>query len=315
MKSTGFWRIRVAAGLSAALAAALLIGAAGTPAEAAKRAAAVQRPDRSPVRLLAWAVRPANAPRGSRPDYLIGTAHITLPKGKSVSKEFLRALRGCDRFLVEADLNQVTPEIVAKYILLAEGESLDAMLPEEALAKLEAAARPMGLGREQLNRMEPWYLSMLLTLPSAASPERMLDYVLAQAAKKRKLDVGYLETADDVLAAMDAIDGKEEIAMLIEALDDLEGQRRQARDLEAAYLRSDLPAISKLALQPERARKYPDFFERLLHSRNRKWLPKVESALQNTDAIVAVGLLHLVGKDGLLETLKTRGYKVEAVRL
>lgn len=309
MKRERNWRIRIVAGLSAA--SLLALGPA--PRAEAKRPVARKAAATAPVRVLAWKVRPKAAP-GAKPDYLVGTAHITIPKGVPVSRDFLRALAGCDRFMVEADLDEVTPEVVARYIVLEEGESLDALLPETAWVKLKAAASPMGLGPEQLSRLEPWYLSMLLTLPSA-TPERLLDAVLAQSATQRKLAIGYLETADDVLGAMDAVDDKEGLGMLVEALDDLESQRRQAKAVETAYLRGDLAAIEKVLFDAERMSRYPDFFERLLYARNRNWLPKVESALQNTDAMIAVGLGHLVGAGGLLRTLEKQGYKVEAVRL
>lgn len=301
--------------------AALLVGLLPLPSGAAKRTAGSKAAP-AVVRLFAWKVwppgpggHPGRPGHPRRPDYLVGTAHVTLPTGLSISREFLRALAGCDRFLMEADLETVTPEVVARYIVLGEGKTLEHLLPAEALDKLEVAVRPIGLPREQMNRLEPWYLSLLLTLPSNSRPDRILDGLLMQAALRRKLSVGYLETADDVLGAMDAVDGKEQVAMLVETLDDLDGQRRQARELEAAYLQGDLQALEKLLLQADRVNKYPDFYERLLFARNRAWLPKVESAVQNTDAMIAVGLGHLVGRDGLLESLRKRGYRIERTRL
>jgi hypothetical protein len=46
--------------------------------------------------------------------------------------------------------------------------------------------------------------------------------------------------------------------------------------------------------------------------RNRRWLTQIETLIaQGDDAMVVVGAAHLVGQDGVIAMLKTRGYKLE----
>ena len=49
----------------------------------------------------------------------------------------------------------------------------------------------------------------------------------------------------------------------------------------------------------------------LLTARNRKWLPQVEKMLKSGKVhFVTVGAAHLVGRHGIVEMLRAKGYKI-----
>jgi uncharacterized protein YbaP (TraB family) len=52
--------------------------------------------------------------------------------------------------------------------------------------------------------------------------------------------------------------------------------------------------------------------QKIIVDRNRRWLPQIEKIIEHGDpTLVIVGAAHLVGKDGVIELLKSRGYRVE----
>lgn len=53
----------------------------------------------------------------------------------------------------------------------------------------------------------------------------------------------------------------------------------------------------------------------LIKDRNEKWLLELEKILPEKDVFIAVGLLHLYGRCGLIVQLRERGYVVEPVEL
>ena len=53
--------------------------------------------------------------------------------------------------------------------------------------------------------------------------------------------------------------------------------------------------------------------DRMSYDRNRKWMEKITMTLPVQRVLVAVGAAHLVGKDGLINLLRERGYTVEPV--
>jgi hypothetical protein len=57
---------------------------------------------------------------------------------------------------------------------------------------------------------------------------------------------------------------------------------------------------------------FPEIHEKIIVQRNRRWLPEIEKLLQQgSAAMIVVGAAHLVGRDGIIEMLKTKGYSVE----
>jgi uncharacterized protein YbaP (TraB family) len=50
----------------------------------------------------------------------------------------------------------------------------------------------------------------------------------------------------------------------------------------------------------------------MVTDRNLAWMPPIEGLLAgDSDTMVVVGSLHLVGEDGLVNLLRKRGYRVE----
>ena len=57
---------------------------------------------------------------------------------------------------------------------------------------------------------------------------------------------------------------------------------------------------------------FPAMAERLLGTRNRRWVPKIEGYLRSGQTyFVVAGAGHMGGPDGLVALLKSRGHTVE----
>lgn len=55
--------------------------------------------------------------------------------------------------------------------------------------------------------------------------------------------------------------------------------------------------------------------EPMLGTRNKNWMPKINDIVQNNNAFIAVGLLHLLRDCGIISELRKLGYKVTPVAL
>jgi uncharacterized protein YbaP (TraB family) len=56
--------------------------------------------------------------------------------------------------------------------------------------------------------------------------------------------------------------------------------------------------------------------DEILIKRNEKWMPEIINALeQNENVFIAVGILHLAGKCGIISQLREKGYKVKPVKI
>jgi uncharacterized protein YbaP (TraB family) len=56
----------------------------------------------------------------------------------------------------------------------------------------------------------------------------------------------------------------------------------------------------------------PEIYRALVADRNRRWMTRLNSMLnERQDYLVIVGAMHLVGKDGVVELLRQRGFKIQ----
>jgi uncharacterized protein YbaP (TraB family) len=73
-----------------------------------------------------------------------------------------------------------------------------------------------------------------------------------------------------------------------------------------------LTAADSVAM--DSVRRYGEQFSHWLkEERNAKWIPTIITLMRDNPTMVAVGLRHLPGKDGLINMLRKKGYKVEPV--
>ena len=53
--------------------------------------------------------------------------------------------------------------------------------------------------------------------------------------------------------------------------------------------------------------------QEMLHNRNNQMLKKISGEFEKGNVFVAVGILHLISKHGLLEKLYNQGYVIEEI--
>ena len=103
--------------------------------------------------------------------------------------------------------------------------------------------------------------------------------------------------------------------MLKQTLDELSEIPAQLEALKNAWLNSDLALLESLSTQQLDATTSSNskFKENMLDNRNKIMLERMQPRLDEGNAFIAVGALHLAGKAGLLNLLAQQGYTVTAV--
>jgi uncharacterized protein YbaP (TraB family) len=82
--------------------------------------------------------------------------------------------------------------------------------------------------------------------------------------------------------------------------------------IKDAWTTGDVAALD--ALLNEGLKDAPTIFAKLVSDRNSAWIPKIEQMVKTgDDALVVVGAGHLVGKNGVVEMLRAKGYVVDQI--
>jgi uncharacterized protein YbaP (TraB family) len=81
--------------------------------------------------------------------------------------------------------------------------------------------------------------------------------------------------------------------------------------LADAWRKGDVKKLDEL-MNTELKSRLPKLYKTLIVDRNRNWLPLIDAYRKTPRTeFILVGVGHLVGPDGIIETLKKKGYKVD----
>lgn len=124
-----------------------------------------------------------------------------------------------------------------------------------------------------------------------------------------------LETMDEQLQVFDGLPIQDQVQLLREALKYQSHNAEQMDQLMKAYLNRDLAALAAVSdqYQSRAGSAYDKLMDRLLAKRNHRMLERMQPRLIEGSAFIAVGALHLPGREGLLTLLENNGYRVSPI--
>jgi uncharacterized protein YbaP (TraB family) len=251
----------------------------------------------------------------TQPSYLLGTIHSDDARITTLPVTITNIFQQADSFSGEIDMDLPNLMQASQATLLPEGESLQQLLDSTLYQQTVQLLAAYGMPELVVQRMKPWAAAATLSLPRPQTG-LFLDMLLyTQAAAQGKRVYG-LETVSEQVGAMESMPRDLQIIMLRDAVAQHDQLDQIIEALINAYLQRDLTAlesISDKAMQQGDARVAQLFTSQVVVNRNRRMLERMQPRLGEGNAFIAVGALHLPGKDGLLTLLRNKGYRVSPV--
>ncbi len=256
--------------------------------------------------------------------YLYGTIHAGKADYYPLEPRIGKALAAAPTLALEVDLGRDPSAVQAAVLqhgMFAAGSTSYASLDAGRRARLEAGLKRQGIDPAAMARLKPWMLVMTLAMVEIAKlgydPALGVDLHLAGLARG-KARISELESVQLQVALMDRMPLDTQWSLLEETLDYIASGRQasETRELFAAYERADRDALDRIAERVASDDSISGKFARdvLLIERNGPMADKVAALLtRENNAVVAVGLMHLLGKEGVPELLRKRGLQVERV--
>lgn len=248
--------------------------------------------------------------------YLLGSVHLLPPEVHWITDEIRVARDSADVFVFEAPLKDADVTMsgfVEKHGRIDGGKTLRDLLGKKAHEALEQAAWDVQYPPRLLAGVRPWlaavYLELYAYLKLGYSPHYGVDHVLERQVEKRKVGFTYFETVEEQLSYFLKLSPREELAYLNTTVRDIIEKPDMPQRLIKAWAEGDTRALQNLI--DEGMAGVPQLRAQLLVARNRKWFPQIETMLKSGKVhFVTVGAAHLVGRDGVVEMLRAKGYKV-----
>jgi uncharacterized protein YbaP (TraB family) len=250
--------------------------------------------------------------------YVLGSIHFARDDFYPLPKPVEQAYERCSVVVFETDIGEMRGlEIQGKLLkagLCPPGETLGKRVGKETYAALQSWLKKTGAEPSALDPMRPWLASVSLIALELQklgfNPNRGIDEHFYTRAKDDKKEIRGLETADFQISLFANLSREEDELFLKSMLEDVDRFPRIFKDVIDAWKAGDAAKIEPLLM--ETTRNYPAIQRRFLTDRNKTWLPRIEEWLRgNQDVFVVVGMAHLVGKDGLVDLLRKKGFHVE----
>jgi uncharacterized protein YbaP (TraB family) len=247
--------------------------------------------------------------------YLFGTVHA-LPQGKDwYDDRIARAFTASDELVTEIDVaaGASSGQALAVAGLLPEGQSLRSLMAPDSRRKYEEALVTLGMPVEALDRTEPWFaavsLSLLPLLRSGYQPDSGVEMALGARAEGKTRSA--LESVQDQVDLFDRMPMEAQLAFLDETVAAVPKAVATLDAMVVEWLEGDAKQLAAL-MNAEMAD--PELYDRLLVQRNARWAAWIAERMERPGTVfVAVGAGHLAGRSSVQDQLRQRGLKVRRI--
>ena len=250
--------------------------------------------------------------------YILGSIHLLKRDSAALTPIVQEVFSKSKRLVLEIDLVKEGPEKFQQLLLQKgidpDGKQLQQQLSPETYELTAERAGGLGVDLKLLAPFKPWVVALTMVVMELQKlgydPNLGIDHQLARRAMQTGKPVSGLETAEFQIDIFSRLTASEQDMFLRQSLLEMDQLEKSVDDLLAVWNSGDIARGEEVFLESMRA--YPELKVKIIDERNRRWIGQIEQFLkQDEDILVVVGAAHLVGKEGVIELLKARGYNLE----
>lgn len=250
--------------------------------------------------------------------YLGGTIHMLSASDYPLPSAYDQAYSVADKVVFETDiaaLNQ--PYFQRKLqdtITYSDDTKIHHILNKPTYLNLFQYLQSRNITSESIEHFTPSGLSLLLSmqeLKQLGMNQIGVDAFYAEKAKQDQKAQAWLESPDEQLRILSSLNQIDPNDLINYTLEDINGMADSLQALKLSWRNGQLDSLAKQQLN-ELQQSYPAIYHTLIAERNQNWLPKIEQLINTAEIeFIMVGALHLAGPDSLLQSLKSKGYRIE----
>jgi uncharacterized protein len=246
-------------------------------------------------------------------NYLYGTIHVSDTDVTTLPKVVDKALHDSAQFVMEAvpDMEQLM--VFSQSMFFHDGDLLSTYVDAPVYEKTKEILAAYRLGSEAVSVMKPWAAFLVMNYPPDTGEP--LDMVLLSLAKQNGAEVAGLESLKEQGEIFSDLNLQEQAQLLTDTVCNYDLVERDFEAMKAFYLKRDLGGlynyVQRYTLNDKPV--YQKLMKKLIYDRNHTMAERMKIMLDNGNAFIAIGAMHLAGKDGVLSILEKQGYKVSAI--
>jgi uncharacterized protein YbaP (TraB family) len=266
---------------------------------------------------------------GSEPSYLLATLHLSDPRITSFSPQLTTALTGSKIVVLESvetgdvlrNAIRNNPAAWRRATLAHGNQRADKLLEKTDFEQLEALLVRKGLPKSLAREFKASALTLLLDVPPCAvrGTKPYIDKLVANLAREKKIKTVGLESTIEQIEVLNGLPREIERDLLIAVLRRADSSENFVETEIARYTEGDIGVLLAWLQSTEpirgvaQAQIPPVFVDRLINLRNDRMRDRALPFLRRGGAFIAVGAVHLPGKNGLVSLFEKDGYRVDAL--
>lgn len=270
------------------------------------------------------------ARRGGQNIHIIGTMHLDDPRWPPIVERLKPVVEQAELLMVEMtdeEQQRMQQELARnpEFMFITDGPTLPDRMEADDWDRLSQAMRERGMPPFMVAKTQPWFLSLLLGIPACAmaqgeAAQNGLDKRLIAIAEASDVPRAGLEGYEMLISLLADLPVEEQLDMLLASLPMAEQADDQFATVAAQYFDEDSAGAWGMAqviarrspdmTDAEIATVMQDLQDRLLDRRNTAWMDEILGRTESR-IVIAVGALHLMGENGVLNYLRQAGYTLE----
>jgi len=247
--------------------------------------------------------------------YLFGTVHVLPPDLSWRSPTIDKAFDESKAIYFETDTegDQIAfREMLNRLGFYSPSERLSDQLALNDLKLLTSALAKLDMPLVAIEPMRPWYagvvISDVIVRKAGYDVNSGVESVMRSAGRSAGKQIRFLETIEQQMSSFATLPEDIQIRFLIGGLGEIDLAPQKLDDLVKAWTLGDVDSLHRLLIDEDLGN-IPELYDSLLTHRNANWAAQIDSLMDSEAGtfLVAVGAAHLIGKDSVLEMLKTVG--------
>lgn len=246
----------------------------------------------------------------SKPSYITGTCHIMCSKDFEIKPKVLKALEKSESFVMEINYTDPTEMTALQKMFQTDKKLSDQLSPNEA-NELDKILTDYGTSLKNMDNSSSQALYALISMkavPCSQTEIKSYEIELLQIAVKNKKKIDGLEKVEDQLTSINkAYDLKEVIQQL-----------KMGKEYEVllqrmihAFKKEDVQSVYDLFKNDKFMNSKQE--KAMLTDRNKNWAEKMPEIMKKESSLFAVGGAHLMGENGIIKLLRSKGYTVKPI--
>lgn len=243
-----------------------------------------------------------------KPSYLFGTMHIRDARAFNFSDSVMRSIEKCSAFALEVHPDTMMTDLLKGLGDEKKGKDLSKILSKEDYERVSKEfEEEYGYPMDKLNTKNPYMIRTMLAKADVKGVQKQtfLDAYLLGIAKTLGKEICGLEKTSDQLEFLNGFSDdfiREEFSELLETND--KANSGALEKLTKIYATGDAQAIY-------REFSVTKFNDSVMIKRNKVMANSINALIKSRGSLfAAIGAAHLEGKDGVLQLLRNKGYKV-----